>query len=325
MPIGEDGLILNAKLDCEGARSKAMAVRYYFGRVTLNPGQGFTGTFPDVPGFIVVGNSVEEVSQIAAQQLSSHLQTLKDEGKEVPLPQTEKHVTPFQPVSEYRILVPGDVPNETPLSLILANAQGLLREAHLLYNFGSIARAVALSIVAIEEAGKFVIYNEQRPILEKKGRLSHSEKQAVLGQKFDRLFLVEALDKEVDHYEQYLRATGKTDMLAEFLDMPRSDRMALLYSVLSEDKSLLQRTLRRVAGPEEIAIQYSRDVQRQKVSGKREQSFYVDISKDGQLAASPFAITFEEAGVWLERAEFAVYIAEQAVREAREDQLGGLS
>jgi predicted RNase H-like HicB family nuclease len=178
MPIGEDTLIFNAKPDCEGTRLKAMAVRYYFGRVTLNPGQGFTGTFPDVPGFVVVGDSVEEVSQTAAQRLSLYLQTLKDKGKEVPLPQTEKHVTPFQPVDEYRILVPGDVPNETPLSLILANAQRLLREAHLLYNFGSIARAVALSIAAIEEAGKFVIYNEQRPILQKRGRLSHDRATA---------------------------------------------------------------------------------------------------------------------------------------------------
>jgi AbiV family abortive infection protein len=295
-----------------------VAVRYYFGRVRLKPGQGFTGTFPDLPRFTVVGNSVDEVRQTAEQKVSSHLQALKDAGKEVPLPETEKHVTPFQPVDEYRILVPGDVPNETPLSLILANAQRLLREAHILYNFGSMASAVALSIAAIEEAGKFVIYNEQRPILQRKGRLSHPEKQAVLGEMFDKLFLVEALDREVDEYERHIREAGNEDMLAKFLDMPRNARMALIYSVLSEDKSLLQRTIRRVAGPEEVAIDYRLDVRRQKVSGKREQAFYVDINKDGELAASPFDITFDESGVWLERAEFAIHVAEESARKSKE-------
>jgi hypothetical protein len=136
-----------------------------------------------------------------------------------------------------------------------------------------------------------------------------------LGEAFERLFLFEALDKETDHYEKHLRDTGDEKMLLEFLSMSKKERMAFLYSIISKDKSRLQRTIRRQAGPEEVAIDYSLDVQRRKVREKREQALYVDIQKDGRPVPSPFDITFDEAGIWLERAEFAVHLAEESARK----------
>jgi hypothetical protein len=72
-----------------------------------------------------------------------------------------------------------------------------------------------------------------------------------------------------------------------------------------------------VAGKEEHSVDYSLNVERNRVSEKREQALYVDV-RDGKIMPSPFDITFDEAGEWLERAEFAVSLCERLLREKRE-------
>ena len=146
-----------------------MAARYYFGVVRHVPGKGFVATFPDLPEFTVTGNSVDEVKEMSEQTLTLHLRSLAEWGKEIPLPQTEMYVGPYQQLEEFRILISGDVPDEDAPLLMLRNAQRLLREANLLYRCGSMATAVALSISAIEEAGKLALY--RLPVISRCGRV----------------------------------------------------------------------------------------------------------------------------------------------------------
>lgn len=181
-----------------------MAYRHYYGVVKFVSGHGFVALFPDLPDFRVVGDTVDAAKEKAEAELTPFLRALADRGKEVPLPHTEQYVTLRQTDDEFRILVRGNVPNETPLSLIRENTKRLCRDARLLYNMGSLSSCVALSIAAIEEAGKFVIHYEKREILKNKGRLGHETKQAILGEAFDKMFLIEALDRSVDEYEAHL-------------------------------------------------------------------------------------------------------------------------
>jgi AbiV family abortive infection protein len=287
-----------------------MAYRYYYGVVKFVFGHGFVALFPDLPDFRVVGDSVDAAKEKAEAELTPFLHALADGGKEVPLPHTDQYVTIRQPDDEFRILIRGNVPNETPLSLIRENTKRLCRDARLLYNMGSLPSCVTLSIAAIEEAGKFVIHYEKREILKNKGRLGHETKQAILGEVFDTMFLIEALDRSAVEYEAHLREIDDQDSLQEYLALSKRERMALIHQILSEDKSLLRREIKRQAGPDEPSIDYRLDVQRRKVSDKREQSLYVDVDKDDLLQRSPFDITFDEASIWLERAEFAIFYAE---------------
>ena len=286
-----------------------MARRYYFGVVRFAPGEGFVATFPDLPDFTVTGKSVDEVREIAEQRLTRFLREMSDNGKEIPLPQTERYTTFLQDTNETRILVSGDIPNETPLLLILRNAKRLYGEANLLFRSGSMASAVALSIAAIEEAGKFMIYSNSNRTVPKKGRADHQAKQRVLGEAFEKMFLFEALAYEAKCFEEYLSGEGETAQRSEFLSMPEKEKLRFVYSMLSNDKGKLRRLVQRRAGPEEHSINYNLDVNRNKVSEKREQALYVDI-RDGKLLPSPFEISFDEACEWLERAEFAVFVAE---------------
>jgi hypothetical protein len=68
--------------------------------------------------------------------------------------------------------------------------------------------------------------------------------------------------------EQRLHENNSEEPLVDFVAMPERERMMFVYSVLSKDKGFLNKTIRRVAGPDEIPIDYNRDVQRRKINGR---------------------------------------------------------
>jgi hypothetical protein len=84
---------------------------------------------------------------------------------------------------------------------------------------------VALSISAIEEAGKLFLYFDLDRIAKKKGRADHRNKQKVLARHFDDLFLFEALMHLVTDCENHLRVTGQTELLDQLLQMSQCERL----------------------------------------------------------------------------------------------------
>ena len=295
-----------------------MAYRYYIGFVHLTPGRGFVASFPDLPGFEAVGPSVDEAKTQARSALTPHLRSLFEGGKSVPRSEVARHVAPRrQPVGEFRILVRGDIPGETPFDLIRENARRLANDAHTMFDLGSMATCVALAIAAIEEAGKFIIHHEEGRDVQSKGKLLHERKQAVLGRAFDRLFLLEALAEMVKDYEEHLRSEDKDDLLQQFLALSEREKFALVHDSVKDFPKLLKREIKRVAGPDEFSIEYSREVRRRRVSDKREQASYVDFDDRGHLRPTPFDITFDEADAWLQRADFAVHLADSVILEGK--------
>lgn len=204
--------------------------------------------------------------------------------------------------------------NAKTLSLVRDNASRLLKDAHRMVENGSHATALALSIFAIEEAGKYLIHAEDHR-LRGKAKLSHSEKQSVLGEKFQRLFLFETLEKLVADFEKHLRENGDAQSLNDYLSLSPKDRMATLYSSLSLNESWLHKEIRRAVGEDETGLNYAQEVKSGKVDRKREQALYVDLAVDGSTRPSPYDITADEAALWIERAEFAVYITNQILLE----------
>jgi hypothetical protein len=132
-----------------------------------------------------------------------------------------------------------------------------------------------------------------------------------LGKAFDKLLLSEAIEKEVEQIEKFFRAEGNEAALQAFLSLSEKDKRKAIFSEMLEDRSKRDKIVREAAGPNEPAVNFSLNVQRNKVSEKREQSFYVDIRPNGLPGPSPFDITFDEAGIWLEYADYALHIAER--------------
>lgn len=118
----------------------------------------------------------------------------------------------------------------------------------------------------------------------------------------------------VVEYEDHLKRSGDTDLLAEFMSQAEREKFAFVHATFTEDRGWLQRYIKQVAGPDEHSSNYGADVERNKVTEKREQAFYVDF-RNGKLAPTPFDITFDEASQWIERAEFATFLAESHLRD----------
>jgi AbiV family abortive infection protein len=287
-----------------------MAYRYYYGVVKFVFGHGFVALFPDLPDFRVVGDSVDAAKEKAEAELTPFLHALADGGKEVPLPHTDQYVTIRQPDDEFRILIRGNVPNETPLSLIRENTKRLCRDARLLYNMGSLPSCVTLSIAAIEEAGKFVIHYEKREILKNKGRLGHETKQAILGEVFDTMFLIEALDRSAVEYEAHLREIDDQDSLQEYLALSKRERMALIHQILSEDKSLLRREIKRQPDRTNRVSTIVWMCNGGKFQTSENSRFTLTLIRMICFSGRPSTSLLTRASIWLERAEFAIFYAE---------------
>ena len=60
--------------------------RTYTGLVHKDPDSDYGVSFPDLPGCITAGRTVEEAREMAAEALALHLEGLAEYGEEIPKP-----------------------------------------------------------------------------------------------------------------------------------------------------------------------------------------------------------------------------------------------
>ncbi len=60
--------------------------RTYTGLIHKDPGSDYGVSFPDLPGCISAGRTVEEAREMAAEALALHLEALEAYGEEIPKP-----------------------------------------------------------------------------------------------------------------------------------------------------------------------------------------------------------------------------------------------
>ncbi len=58
----------------------------YFAVIHKEPDSDYGVSFPDLPGCITAGVTLEEVESMAREALSGHIEVMRDEGMEVPGP-----------------------------------------------------------------------------------------------------------------------------------------------------------------------------------------------------------------------------------------------
>ena len=59
---------------------------YYIAVVHKEPSSGFGVSFPDFPGCITAGESIDAVKDASHEALSGHIQTMKEFGENIPQP-----------------------------------------------------------------------------------------------------------------------------------------------------------------------------------------------------------------------------------------------
>lgn len=206
-----------------------------------------------------------------------------------------------------------DMPAEfATVQTVLKNAERLLQDASAMHQARSFATCVGLCILAIEESGKCIILAEDRPMRKSSEINDHRFKQRVIGEAFDKMFLVEALRAEQPKFERWLNRDPEPEIKALYEATPPQQRLAFLHAFLSQDPGKLRAIIKEHQGPDETAIDFGLDVARGKIDRLRESAFYVDVNS-GKVARDPATFGIDEADVRLEQAEFSVHLARSAV------------
>ncbi len=63
-----------------------MDSRTYIGLVEKEPDSDYCVYFPDLPGCVTAGRTIEETREMAAEALALHLDGLAEDGDEIPAP-----------------------------------------------------------------------------------------------------------------------------------------------------------------------------------------------------------------------------------------------
>jgi len=131
--------------------------RLYIGLIHKDRGSDFGVSFPDFPGCVTAGSTVEEAFAMAKEALAGHIEVMLDEGYPIPDPPSD----PVAAVARYAkrgagapILVPATVDDKAMRVNVTLPARLLRRiDARTTNRSGFLAEAAAAKLDA-ESAGK---------------------------------------------------------------------------------------------------------------------------------------------------------------------------
>lgn len=111
-----------------------MVLRYYPAIIARDDGTDYGVVFPDLPGCVSTGETVQEAARCAAEALAGHIGSMVEHGDPVPDPSAPDAPLPDWLVDEdeaeagevVRVLVPVEMPGKT-VRVNVTMDEGLLR------------------------------------------------------------------------------------------------------------------------------------------------------------------------------------------------------
>jgi AbiV family abortive infection protein len=187
------------------------------------------------------------------------------------------------------------------LSLIRDNAFRLHKDADLLMSNERYASAIALSILAIEEVGKYLILRDDKNDSETKRLRHHSTKQSALSGRYlsdlwmslSRRLLLENRELMLKRLAE-LRSLGPPQKLSN--DLPASQTSDQIREIFEE--------VVRQQSSENLLARYVLKTRLGDTSKIKNRAFYVDDSDDDCF--NPADFTRSDATEWLRQADRAL-------------------
>jgi AbiV family abortive infection protein len=178
------------------------------------------------------------------------------------------------------------------LKSVKRNALQLVSDAELLFDYGRYARAAALAVLAVEEAGKYYLLKWNRPKPERATR-HHVSKQRTVA----TFSLAEA---QYDAMERALNAMGlqltscdepRTPAQQKWVDAQGGDDK--IFEALKNNKAFMNKMASAVY---EVAQQgLVREALNGTLSKRKELGFYVDLSEAHEILADPNDVQKKDA------------------------------
>jgi hypothetical protein len=209
------------------------------------------------------------------------------------------------------------------IDTIASNARRLLADAELLFADRRYPTAVTLSIMTIEEAGKYVSFSHGKDL---QSRSSHKMKQGYLGQWFWLWGIYEVFTAEFEEFCTYLRQRGDAENLKYLASLDvceRIDYMKRLYFMDSDDVAGSVETYVRSKFKYAEKLNMLMDAFSGKVERTRQCGIYADVGSNGDVTNDPHSIQKTEAEEWLENARVAIEFMGMFQRKVDDDLANG--
>jgi len=85
----------------------------YLALVHKEPDSDFGVSFPDFPGCVTAGKTLEEAKAMAAEALRGHVETMRAVGLPIPAPSTLSAIMQHEDYSDSLALLPVETPSAT--------------------------------------------------------------------------------------------------------------------------------------------------------------------------------------------------------------------
>jgi AbiV len=181
------------------------------------------------------------------------------------------------------------------LEVVADNAHRLLADARLLFANRSYATSVAISILAIEEAAKFLLVADGRY----SGLGNHAAKQAALSKAYlSGLWGTLSIDLLLQRPELVADVTRETGPIGDALNpAPKATRAGEALREAFEEKI-------RVSDLAEA--RFARQAGLGLISKAKEAALYVDVDRNGKIRTNPADVSEKDAEEWLSQANRAL-------------------
>lgn len=180
---------------------------------------------------------------------------------------------------------------------VRANAIALYDSAELLHEHGHYPRAVSLAILAIEECGKLIMLRHSDPA--PKLRV-HSEKQSIAGSRLDADILTRALDKFYGEHELELRSIKSLLKDPKWQGVTEEEIIKISDGVIKEHK--VEEFMADVLY-EHGDLEFVQQSKSGSVDVIKQNGFYVDIDKQGNIVSTPSDMGEEVSSEYLQKAK----------------------
>lgn len=187
------------------------------------------------------------------------------------------------------------------LEIIKKNAERLLNDAILLKDAGRWQSATALSILAVEEAGKYFLLKWRG--VGAKGSFKHAAKQQVVGSFYHADAAMEAVARYLnEHGLEIQNVEDLSGWQSKFLGTPEGQKISDLLS--TENDELVQLVATEMMNHAHGDFSWKAHVGT--IDQIKKKALYVDLDVEGEIANDPTEISEAMAREWINHAETAL-------------------
>lgn len=198
--------------------------------------------------------------------------------------------------------------SENGLNLIYENSIRLLHDAELLLENGRYPTATTIAILAIEEAGKFIIKRQKLAFNisnTEKYRITHKRKHSPLGEFYWEWGVYEVFTQEFEKFKLFLEENKNDDLYKQIQNKSGGEAVEFMKAIMFETPEEVENYVRTNFRYKE-KLNLIEDADSGEIERIRQSGIYLDIDEHYNPLNIPANIDKGQASEWVEQARVTI-------------------